>query len=323
MTTLAIIVTYANRFHLLFEVINSCFLNGVNEVLVVDNNSTKNSKKNLKALADHNDKINVLWNDRNLGSAKAYKQGLRYTDKLKDNYILLLDDDNKLKKNALKVLENHWKNKKNNKTKALLAYRPDRQLYKVAIQIGKPEYVLSPRNSFYGFDVLSKLTKLFKIYRYEKKDNSSGEIAYAPFGGMFFHQSLINEIGYPREDFFLYSDDHEWSYRIYKKGFSIELVLDSEIEDIDKSWAVGKKNIFKTIKTADLKRVYYTIRNRIVFEKKERVKHKLIYQINMMVFTFILFLYCKNNTQYKLYKKATRDAFNNNLGQQADDYFNH
>lgn len=322
MTSLAIIVTYADRFHLLSEVIHSCFLNGIDEVLVVDNASEVSSKKKLQKLAGDHDKINVIWNDKNLGSAKAYKQALKQANKHPCEYILLLDDDNRLKDNALSILKRHWKSQKSKQTKALLAYRPDRQLYKKAIQLKNPEYVLSPKNSFYGFDIRRKLKKLIKISPEEKKDRPSGKIAYAPFGGMFFHKSLIDEIGYPREVFFLYSDDHEWSFRIYKKGCSIELVLDSEIEDIDKSWALGKQNIFKTIKNANAKRIYYTIRNRIIFERAERVKHKPIYQLNIWIFTALLFLYCKNNKSFKIYKKAIKDGFRNKLGQQADDYFN-
>lgn len=322
MTSLAIIVTYANRFNLLSEVIKSCFSNSMDEVLVVDNASKESSKKKLQKLARNNDKINVIWNDKNLGSAKAFKQALIEAKSYNSEYILLLDDDNKLKKNALSSLKQHWKTKKNTQTKALLAYRPDRQLYKKAIQRQDAEYVLSPRNSFYGFDIWQQLKNLIRNSPLENKDARSGKIAYAPFGGMFFHKSLIDEIGYPREVFFLYSDDHEWSFRIYKKGCSIELVLDSEIEDIDKSWALGKQNIFKTIKNANAKRIYYTIRNRIIFERAERVKHKPIYQLNIWIFTALLFLYCKNNKSFKIYKKAIKDGFRNKLGQQADDYFN-
>lgn len=322
MTTLAIIVTYADRYHLLSKVIKSCFVNGVNEVLVVDNGSVKSSKVKLKELSQKNDQLNVIWNAKNLGSAKAYKQALAQSQTLNVEQILLLDDDNKLADNSLSILKDFWETKKSKKTKVLLAFRPDRQLYKIAIQLNDPEYVLSPKNSFYGFHIWYKLKKLFTKTSPVEINIKSGKIAYAPFGGMYFNKSLIDEIGLPREDFFLYSDDHEWSYRAYKKGFNIELVLQSEIEDIDTSWAINKKNIFKTIKSAEPKRVYYTIRNRIVFERNERVNHKFIYLMNLRLFKFILFIYCKNNTQYDIFKKAIIDAFEQKLGQKSDDYFN-
>ena len=102
----AVIVTYADRFNLLKQVISACFKNGVSNIVVVDNNSHKNSKNQLKALLEKNkDKITVVWNTTNLGSAKAYKQGLQEV-KSKDNYdyIWLLDDDNKPKEKALSPL---------------------------------------------------------------------------------------------------------------------------------------------------------------------------------------------------------------------------
>ena len=101
----AVIVTYADRFNLLKQVISACFKNGVSNIVVVDNNSHKNSKNQLKALLEKNkDKIAVVWNTTNLGSAKAYKQGLQEV-KSKDNYdyIWLLDDDNKPKEKALEL----------------------------------------------------------------------------------------------------------------------------------------------------------------------------------------------------------------------------
>ena len=112
----AVIVTYADRFNLLKQVISACFKNGVSNIVVVDNNSHKNSKNQLKALLEKNkDKITVVWNTTNLGSAKAYKQGLQEV-KSKDNYdyIWLLDDDNKPKEKALEILKNYWEKKPKN-----------------------------------------------------------------------------------------------------------------------------------------------------------------------------------------------------------------
>ena len=54
----AVIVTYADRFNLLKQVISACFKNGVSNIVVVDNDSHKNSKNQLKALLEKNkDKI--------------------------------------------------------------------------------------------------------------------------------------------------------------------------------------------------------------------------------------------------------------------------
>lgn len=326
MTTLAIIVTYSDRFHLLSKVIESCLTNGVGNVIVVDNNSCTNSKQQLKLLIKRNSKLKVIWNDANLGSAKAFKQGLILANQSNGQYILLLDDDNMLEPGALDILKKHWINKKSNKTKCLLAYRPDRKLYKEAIQTKNPEYVLGSPNSFYGFDIWDKISGLFEKKPFYYSDITSGKIAYAPFGGMFFEKSLIQEIGYPREDFFLYSDDHEWSFRIYKLGFSIELLINSRIQDLEASWALQKPNkkvsIFKRLKEANPFRLYYTIRNRLIFEQEHRVTSRILHTFNRKVFSCILFAFIGNSNVYKVYSQAIKDASDKNLGEKQNEYFN-
>ena len=319
--TIAIIVTYADRFHLLEKVITSCFTNGVNKVLVIDNNSANPSKSKLKGLMATNDKIHVIWNTKNKGSATAFKQGLKYAQANHEGLILLLDDDNMLENGVLQQLQSKWTSKEET-TRCLLAYRPDRYLYKKAIEIKDPEYVLSPKNSFYGFDVFTKLKTTFSTGKKPDSNAIEGFIAYAPYGGMLFHSALIEEIGYPREEFYLYSDDHEWSYRIYKSGFGIKLLTECRIKDIDESWAITSKNIFETIKTANPVRIYYTIRNRLVFEIEEKSPNRTLHKFNLSMFKLLLYLYCGNNQQFKIFKLAVKDGFTKNLGKKADDYFN-
>jgi GT2 family glycosyltransferase len=319
--TLAIIVTYSNRIHLLEKVINSCFANGIDKVLVIDNNSSNFSRFKLKDLSIKNEKVKVIWNSENKGSAAAFKQGLIYAKANHKGLILLLDDDNMLENGVLKKLITKWASK-DLKTKCLLAFRPDRDLYKKAIQLNDPEFVLSPENSFYGFSIWDKLKRYFTKSSDKVSIDNEGFIAYAPYGGMFFHSSLIEEIGYPREDFYLYSDDHDWSYRIYKLGYKIKLITECRIKDIDESWAINSRNIFETMRSANPIRIYYTIRNRLVFEIEERITKQYLHQLNLITFKLFLYLYCGDNKQYKIFKLAVKDGFNKNLGKKTDDYFN-
>lgn len=312
----AVIVTYADRFNLLNQVIDACFKNGVSNIIVVDNDSHKNSKNQLEAkLEIYKDKIKVIWNVSNLGSAKAYKQGLlEAKNKNNYDYIWLLDDDNKPKENSLEILKKYWLNKPK-EVAALLSFRPDRGQYKQAVLENNPNLVLGMKNSFSGFHLKQKITKLFFKKRKIDNDKIDGEIAYAPYGGMFFHKSMIDEIGYPNEDFFLYSDDHDWSYRITTANKKIYLVLNSIIEDIDTSWGLidKKSTTFTKIKKAPPLRVYYNVRNRMLFEKKYLISNRVVYNINKFTFTFILFCFCFGSKNFKTFKKAVNHANNNNL----------
>lgn len=313
MVITVIIVTYSDRFHLLNQVLDSCLNLGIKSIVVVDNNSSENSKKQMR---DYSEKesadINIIWNSSNLGSAKAYKQGLKKAQELDSDFIWLLDDDNKPREDSLIKLIEFWKIKPAD-VETLLSFRPDRNQYKQAIQENNSDLVLSLKNSFSGFHLKEKILKYFKIKKIN--DIKFGQVAYAPYGGMFFKKSILDEIGYPDEDLFLYSDDHDWSYRITMKRKKIYLVLESVIDDIDTSWAIRNKksSIFKRIKNAPSFRVYYTIRNRMLFEQKYLVKDPVIYRLNRFVFTFILGVYSYNTINYKVFLKAMRDADNNNL----------
>tara|TARA_R110002126_G_scaffold264475_2_gene407542 strand:+ start:22042 stop:23004 length:963 start_codon:yes stop_codon:yes gene_type:complete len=312
----AVIVTYADRFNLLNQVVESCFQSNVSQIIIVDNNSVKSSKIKLKNLQNyHKEKISVLWNNENLGSAKAYKQGLEKARASKScEYIWLLDDDNKPQKEALKIVLEFWKHKPDDVV-SLLSFRPDRQQYKQAVLENNPKLVLGWANSFSGFHIVQKFNNFLFSKKTVNNENIFGEIAYAPYGGMFFHKSLLDEIGYPNEDYFLYSDDHDWSYRITKANKKIFLVLNSIINDIDTSWALidKKSNTFTKIKNAPPLRVYYNTRNRILFEKNYLITNSFVYTVNRFIFMAILFFFACRSKNFKVFKKAVSDAKNNNL----------
>ncbi|WP_460220438.1 glycosyltransferase family 2 protein [Psychroserpens sp. MEBiC05023] len=317
MKTTAIIVTYSNRFNLLTQVVDACLKEGVSKFIIVDNNSVLDSKNSLRQLQEElGNSMHVIWNDSNEGSAKAFKQGLEFAKDDKEvEYLWLLDDDNKPENNALNELYDFWLIKEKS-TLCLVSYRPDRSQYKDAVLSENPDLVLGWTDSFYGFHLFDKLRKIVNPKPIKKSNKNFGRISYAPYGGMFFHKSLIDAIGFPNEDFFLYSDDHDWSYRITHLNKKIVLLLDSVVNDIDSSWYVSKKkkNVFQTICSGDSFRIYYTIRNRMVFEKKYLIQNPLIYNLNKLCFTSILYFYCRNNSNFKIFINAINAAKNNKLG---------
>ena len=199
MKVYSVIVTYGDRFHLLKQVIEACFREDVNKVIVIDNASIENSRNKLKEFEKQNkDRLKVIYLEENSGSAGGYKRGLEEAYKCEEcEFIWLLDDDNEPQKDSLKVLKEFWNDleDKNKKEKvALLSYRPDRIAYKEAIMTNNPELVLGRKNSFLGFHILDLPKKVMRVLKRKigiktfKEDNSikSGKVAVAPYGGMFF-----------------------------------------------------------------------------------------------------------------------------------------
>lgn len=305
-------VTYGDRGNYISKVLSKCLeLEEVAQIIVVSNNSSEKSLKKIELLKG-NSKLSVLSLDYNSGSAKAFSLGIKNSLKKDIDYIWLLDDDNLPNSKAIKTLLNGWSkfNTDDNKLFSLLSYRPDRDIYKQAIQTSNPYLMLGVEDSFLGFDIFSKFLKKKTTFNANIK---SGEVAVAPYGGMFFKKELIDVIGLPDEKFYLYADDHEFSYRITKNSGKIILLLDSEIQDLEKSFHLKSKKFYKTrfSNTNSKSAIYYSVRNNVFFEKNF-VKNKLKYKINKSLYLVLLFFLMTLNfsdiKKFPIIIKAIKDS---------------
>jgi GT2 family glycosyltransferase len=335
MNIIAVVVTYGNRFNFLQKVIASCLDEGVNKVVVVDNNSKRESKRKLMELeSEIGDKLEVMYLDINTGSSGGFKTGIETALKdIKCEFIWLLDDDNKPEPRSLEILKEYWlslkKIDKQNNT-ALLSYRPKKANigYLEAVLNKNPDLVLGGRiNSFLGFHLIDLPTKIIKKLMAQKQnktelDNNIGLVSVAPYGGLFFHKHLIQMIGFPDESYFVYADDHEWSYRITKYGGEIILLQESSIEDIDVSWnsRTQYKTHFMLLIKGMKSKVYYSTRNRMFFEILNRVDSKFVYYCNIITYSLILFFFSLIHlriTNYKIFLRAIKDGWLKNKNKAA------
>ncbi|WP_291493531.1 glycosyltransferase [Desulfurella sp.] len=332
-------VTYGDRFHLLKQVIDASFNEGVHKIIVVDNASSENSRNQLKEYEKSlKDKLKVIYLDENTGSAGGYKRGLEEAYKCEDcEFIWLLDDDNKPLENSLKVLLDFWdsldvENKEENA--ALFAFRPRKSAFiqiKKLITIENKTNLTHIRNSFLGFHIKELHKKVYryltrKIFKLEKptpynaynqKRSQFGTICDATYGGLLFHKSILKKIGYPNERFYVYVDDSEWSYRITKTGGKIYIVLDSEIEDLHLSsyenWDSKEPGSF--LAKGDPFVVYYSVRNDVVYKLDNFVDNKIIYFINLFLYlTIITLINLPDMKNAKIILKAIRDGYKRRLG---------
>lgn len=333
MKVFAIVVTYGDRYHLLEQSIDALFKQQVSRVIVVDNRSHTSSYEQLRNLEKNlRGKLKVIHLEENTGSAGGYKIGLQNAYACEDcKFIWLLDDDNRPKEGALNALIDFWQKLAEEDKEhriALMSYREDREIYKEVILKNLPNLVIGRTNSFLGFHVCEIPAVLIRRIkkRYVQKLNGkdlgnkiTGTVSAVPFGGMFFHKALLNEIGYPNQDLYLYSDDWDFSYRITHKGGKIIMLLNSVIEDLQKSWhRKNKESLFKIYLLDDLEdfRLYYYVRNRIYFEKKHLVTNPVIYCFNRLTLlsTVLIFGFIKKRNNLRIIKKAVRDGNKGELG---------
>ncbi|MFP7470591.1 glycosyltransferase [Niallia taxi] len=303
-------VTYGKRYEIISEVINGLLVEqNIMEIVVVDNNS----EYNLRNLYEKQPKVNVITLQENTGSANGFKVGIEYARKVSNfKYIWLLDDDNKPLEDALAVLVDTYKNLEKRENKdlfALLSLRDDRKEFILSSKYNNSEKFFPKKNSYLGLHYKDLFNKVINRIKKKTLDYSTEkleivDVPLAPYGGMFFHKKIIDKIGLPNEEFYLYSDDYEFSYRITKNGGSIYLVPESRIEDIDKSWFVKDNNgfIFSLFKSDSDFRIFYSVRNRIYFEMENLVDNVVTYKINKLIFMLLI------NTLSLVYNKKERKS---------------
>jgi GT2 family glycosyltransferase len=324
MKVYGVIVTYGDRFNFLEKVINSCFIAGIKNVIVVDNNSEIKSKLKLKELEKKlGNKLKVIYLDKNFGSSGGFKKGLQEVYENDDcEYILTLDDDNVIAKNSLNKLQNILNYLDVYKNNIMLGmYRPIWDWDRKTIEKGWVKaYKL---NNFMDFNFLTFLKrfmtkKIFKIKKINLFPLQPAEVS--AMGGLFFPKNIIDKIGYPNEDFFVYADDHEYTYRFTKNGGKIFLCSEIMIEDIDQtSLNDNNESIGFFHKDFSEMKMYYTIRNHTYFSK-EFITNRVFFYGNLGVLSLLYFrnifktslpLFIK---RYKLYLKAVLDGLNGKLG---------
>lgn len=101
------------------------------------------------------------------------------------------------------------------------------------------------------------------------------------FVGFFIPRNIVEKVGLPRKDFFIYHDDSEYAYRILKNKFNIYKVNNSIIHHGDmstrpiyKKKILGKSIVFP--KMPDWK-LYYYARNEILkYNFNDINKYKII-----------------------------------------------
>lgn len=314
------IVTYGERAHLVKQVVDACAGGRVKKIVIVDNGSGDDNRNKLTAIAnEYPQVVEILTMASNTGSAGGFHAVLEKASNTDDtDFILVLDDDNKIEQSDIHKLEQYWEQnveKDAEDNTALLALRADRLHYMEFISSRNNDVLLGAKNSFMGFHIINYLKKIFG--KKSKKQMVSEKIIspIAPYGGMFFHRALLKRHGLPKKEMFLYCDDTEFSYRITKAGGEIIIVPDAKIIDLDQSWDSGaRKKRFNSpiLETKDDFRVYYSFRNRVFFERNNLLTNKFIYWTNVSIFLASLTvkaIYHNKMGKVKLVVKSVREGY--------------
>ena len=209
-----IIVNYNVKFFL-EQCLKSVFRSGKDldmEVIVVDNNSVDGSVNMIK---EKFPQVKLIANKENTGFSKANNQGINISS---GKYVLILNPDTIVEDDTLpKVVK-------------FMDENPDAGGLGVKMLDGNGRFLPESKRSlptpavaFYKIFGLSSLfpkSKIFGKYHLGYLDNNkTHQVEILPGAFMLVRRKVLDEIGYLDEDFFMYGEDIDLSWRIIKAGY--------------------------------------------------------------------------------------------------------
>lgn len=319
-------ITNRQRWRLLQQTLHAAFDAGAERAVVVDNESQDDIAAGMdRAFPGRHQTIRLNVNQ---GSAGAYYEGIKAAIEEGAEFILLLDDDNVVQSGTVASLMSTWE--------SLLSRFCANSFCVTCVRLTKKkktlleameEEVLVPTNAFLKFNITDIPAKAWKHFFHKGRVSDKGWIAPTipvprtrfPWGGTFFHRSLIERFGYPDRRFVLYGDDVDFSLRITSAGGSIWLDPHAQLEDIDQFWgARPSKMLFLEpwISLGSDKQVYYSARNLAYFESRH-TKQPIVRSLNRAFFFATIWGIAKlrkKGDRFSLIVQAVREGEDGILG---------
>ncbi len=215
------------------------------KIIIVDNHSNEENRKEILALTEGKEHMEVLWMEDNLGGAGGFETGMRYArEQYAPDWYWIMDDDAYPRRDTLEKLLEH-RNLAELGCLAPLIWGVDWQEYQL--------YHHKEIKRFHTMD-RAKFSRVEDMGEVEQIDADG-------FVGTLFPGRVVDEIGFPDGGLFIYGDDTEYTTRIRQKH-RIYLIKDAVIDHNDPpvvNAVFGPQTYWK---------LYYTLRNKILIAKK-------------------------------------------------------
>ncbi len=182
------------------------------EIFVVDNNSADGSCSMIKEKYKN---VYLIANKKNTGFSYANNQAIKMA---KGEYVLLLNPDTVVEEDSFEKCLSFMNNHK------------DAGALTVKMIDGKGHYLPeskrglpTPCTAFYKIFGLTKLfpksKKFARYYLGHLNKDEINEIEILPGAFMFMRKNCLENVGYLDEDYFMYGEDIDLSYRLLKSGY--------------------------------------------------------------------------------------------------------
>ncbi len=286
-----VIVTY-NRLELLKEAVAHALSQKMqpSHIVIVNNASTDGTEEYLKALETQYEQIIVKTLSNNTGGAGGFYYGLEMAHTLGDDWHVIIDDDAMLRKDFVSQL--------------YVAIRKYPQLRCVAGAVYTDGEIVTDHRQH-------MIRPGFRFQKIEKEAYESHAFTCdtASFCGLMIKDDLIDEIGLPEKDYFIWYDDTEYCVRIRKCTQILVIthaILDHKVAVSNEGWP--RHYTWKD---------YYGIRNRICMVRThgnamDRIMNRIDMFIRIRIRNTIFQILHMNHEDWKYeldtYKKAVKDA---------------
>lgn len=270
---IAVVVTY-NRKELLKECINALLKQDYNncDILVVDNASTDGTKEYIYNELKNN-KVHYVNTGSNLGGAGGFNFGMREAYKIGCDYMWLMDDDCIVHQDSLKNLM-----KANERLKNRYGFLSSKVLWK--------------DNSICKMNIQKeKFAKWLKDF-----DKNYQSIAMASFVSLFVPTRIVEDMGLPIKEFFIWTDDWEYTRRISRK-YKCYYISDSVVTH------KSRLNEGASIASVDgdrLNRFKYLYRNDVVLYRREGIKGWILFKIRIVIHKIRIIKSNKNDKKNRI-----------------------
>jgi len=320
LTVVGVIVTYGQRYELCRIAVEGALRSGVDRVVVVCNGTPNTSTLLRETRWPPGTLIELVDLPENSGSAGGFRRGIEAALLGTSDALWLLDDDSDIDSKALVALRTAVAQS----TGRYFAFASLRASIVNQVKVVNGTRSAPDVGSFMHFDI--------GRYFHSKPPAEQGryiEVPNAPYGGLLISRSLVERIGLPMEELYLYEDDTEYTARIPATGAQILLCRDSVIRDADAKWinsavstsgpeAASTSGPERLLRADDETRLYYAVRNRSWLDIQRNRRHPTVrFCLSFIVFNVYLTLQAVRTRRwrnYRLYLRALRDGVAGRLG---------
>ena len=210
---LAIVIVTYNRLSLLKGCLASLQKQTfpIDKVFVIDNASNDGTEQFLKSYQGL--PLEAIRQEENTGGAGGFSKGVRLAYEKGFDWIFLMDDDVFPEPDCLSTLMKY-------KLPAMIAVRED--INGQLVERSAIEYNLN--NPFY---LNPKRKSIGEFYKNRKNMPEILNVDNIAFEGFMVHRDIVQQVGFPDPDYFIFYDDVDYALRIRSLGYTIMAVRDA------------------------------------------------------------------------------------------------